>query len=1128
MVIRRLTAASWGQFVDPLDQLLGSTLPIATLKVRARQLLEATRHARRPPPVLLQGEVGTGKNLLARALHEACARSAGPFVHVQCNAIPDTLAESMLFGHERGAFTGADRSRPGYFRTADRGTILLDEIGTLSMAAQARLLQVVDEGLVPVLGLPTPIPVDVWVICATNLDLDEAVRERRFRADLLSRLTIRFILPPLRERPADIIPMAEKFLAQACADFGLPLKKLSPAAQVRVERHGWPDNARGLRNMIENAVVFTPGAVIAAEDLDLGNVTSAPDLRALPREIGMVADEADLRARHLDALEQTGWNISRASKILGITRLTLRTRIRRWKLTEPSAIPERGETTPSVMPPSMVRPRSVEIGREAPDRPEVATHKPGVKAQPVQRVELHQLTWERHWLGFLQVSLTGFDADDPMVAARPYLSVALEKVQQFGGHVVEVWPTGLMAAFGLDAIEGSAQRAASAALAIQIAAGRVHQGTTKPLEWRIGLHALSCLVGAVGSVIQIDRDPRRQAGDVMDALVVESKPESVVASGDIAPFLRRRFSLGAPFGGGPAGHARPVLGPSLHPGGFGGQPGSFIGRLSEMETLQARALVARRGSGQIVGIVGDPGVGKSRLVWEFSHGSPDRGWLVLDAASVPLGRPTPFFAVIELLRVYFDIAPGQAVDVVREKVTQRVVSLDETLVPLLPVFLTLLDVKVDNAEWQMMEPSERRRQMVAGIRRLLLRESARQPLMLLFEDAHWADAETRELLDEIADAIPMAPVVMLVTYRPEYEHVWGGRSYYTQLRVEPLRGESADRLIEEQLGADASLDTLRHQLIQWTDGNPFFVEEVVRTLSEIGVLQGRRGAYRLDRAVDAIVVPGTVEEVLAARITRLGPGPAELLRAAAVIGRQISYAVLAAVSREPSPTLEAYLRTLQSGEFLYRAGETDDREYMFRHALTQEVAYGSLTEAERRTLHARVMAAVALVYETRVDEKINELAHHAFEGRVWDRAVGYLRRAGRRAVARSTNQEAVECYTRALTALSHLPQDRGRQEEAFDLRFDLRTALWPLGEIDRMGQVLSEARDLARALGDSRRQGLAAAAHCHYFFLTSRHADAVTAGEEAARLARATGNPAIERDAMLYVGIVHGAMGDYT
>jgi tetratricopeptide (TPR) repeat protein len=543
--------------------------------------------------------------------------------------------------------------------------------------------------------------------------------------------------------------------------------------------------------------------------------------------------------------------------------------------------------------------------------------------------------------------------------------------------------------------------------------------------------------------------------------------------------------------------------------------------------LEARAAMARQDRGQIVGIVGDPGVGKSRLVWEFTHGGPDRGWLVLESSSVALGHPTPFLGTVELLRAYFDVPPGVPEDTIRGKIARRLASLDEALVPLLSAFLSLFDVPGDDPEWRALEPPQRRRQMLTAIKRLLLEESDRQPLMLVFEDAHWADAETRELLDEMADSVPVAPILMLVTYRPEHEHAWGGRSFYTQLRVEPLRGESADHLLDELLGVDPSLVALRRRLIQSTDGNPFFVEEVVRTLAEAGALKGDRGAYRLAHAVDAIVVPGTVAEVLASRIDRLGPGPAELLRAAAVVGRQVPYAVLAAVSRERPETVELHLRALQSGEFLYRAGEGEEREYTFRHGLTQEVAYASLTDDERCSLHSRALDAMARVYEAREDEKLDELAHHAYAGRVWHRAASYLRRAGRRAFARSANSEAIECFTRALTALSHLPQSREYQVDAFDVRFDMRAALWPLGEISRMDTILSEASDLAQALQDPRRQGLVAAARCHYFFLMSRHADALAAGDAALALARATGNAALERDVTLYVGIVHGAIGSY-
>jgi tetratricopeptide (TPR) repeat protein len=233
------------------------------------------------------------------------------------------------------------------------------------------------------------------------------------------------------------------------------------------------------------------------------------------------------------------------------------------------------------------------------------------------------------------------------------------------------------------------------------------------------------------------------------------------------------------------------------------------------------------------------------------------------------------------------------------------------------------------------------------------------------------------------------------------------------------------------------------------------------------------------------------------------------------------------VSGEPADVLHGHLRALQGREFLYQVGDDAEREYTFRHALTQEVAYASLTEPERRALHSRTMDAMARVYPARQDEKINELAHHAFEGQVWDQAVGYLRRAGRRAFARSANREAAECFTRALTALSHLPDSRARQEEAVDLRFDLRSALWPLGDIEGMERVLAEAGDLAQALHDERRQGLVAVARCHYFFLTGRHAEAVSAGEEALARAKSTGDGALARDATLYVGIVHGAMGHY-
>ncbi len=1087
-----------------MQAVLGASPAIEDLRANIGRIMGRARASSRFPPLLIQGETGTGKGLVASLLHHSGPRAGGPFVAVNCAAIPEGLLEAELFGFERGAFTDAKHAKAGLFQAANRGVLFLDEVGLLPVALQAKLLSAIEERSVRRLGSTRSERIDVWIISASNVDLRAAVLERHFREDLYQRLSgLTLTLPPLRERGDDVIILAEHYLARASADYSLPPRTLTPEARARLLKYHWPGNVRELANLMERAALLSDTAQVTAVTLDLKEapVTALPVPPSGPRVGAASLDEA-MRDHLRGVLEQTGWNITHTAAILGIARNTLRSRIRKLGL----------KGSVAVAPPPAAPEGAALAATGAAMEPEV---RPASRSGTV--------SWERRHVTLLRVALA-VSADESRLAER-LVSLVAEKALGFGGRIEILGQTQLIISFGAVPIENAARRAVSAALAFHKAVLEAGQpgfaGTTL-------VHTEQATVGQAGDTLVIDEAHRVMLGDTLDRMAQHASPGVVQASGVTAPFLARHFELRE--GEKPGAEGEPlfiVVRPD--PSGLGAwrRLTRFVGRQAEMDVLRSRWELAGRGRGQVVGLVGEPGVGKSRLVWEFLHAGVDRGWLVLEAASATLGRPAPFLAVIDMLRLYFDVSPGEAKDSVRDKIARRLALVDETLTRSLPVFLTLLDVPVDDAGWQILEPSERRRQTLAGIRRLMLRESARQPLVLVFEDAHWADGETRELLDEIADSLPMAHILMLVTYRPEYEHSWTGRSFYTHLRVEPLRGESADRLVDDLLGADASLAELRPLLIQWTDGNPFFIEEVVRTLDETGTLQGERGTYQLTRALDRVVVPGTVEEVLASRISRLGAGPAGLLRAAAVIGRHVPYAVLAAVSSVRPELLDTHLHELQSAEFLYQTAETEEHEYTFRHALTQEVAYTSLTAEQRCRLHSQTMGAMLAVYADRENEKINELAHHAFEGRVWERAAGLLRRAGRRAFARSVNREAVECFTRALIALAHLPRTRAHQEEAIDVRFDLRGALWPLGEVDSMGKVLAEAGDLARDLNDERRQGLVAVARCHYFFITSRHVDAVTAGEEALAVARATGNDAIERDATLYIGIVHGAMGSY-
>jgi len=344
-------------------------------------------------------------------------------------------------------------------------------------------------------------------------------------------------------------------------------------------------------------------------------------------------------------------------------------------------------------------------------------------------------------------------------------------------------------------------------------------------------------------------------------------------------------------------------------------------------------------------------------------------------------------------------------------------------------------------------------------------------MLLVFEDLHWIDSETQALLGSLVESLPTARVLLLVSYRPEYRHDWGQKTYYGQLRMDPLPPESTDELLEVLLGPDASLQPLKTLLAKNTGGNPLFLEESVRTLVELHALVGERGAYRLAQPVDTVQVPATVHAILAARIDRLPPEEKRLLETAAVLGKDFAFTLLEAVADETDPPLRAGLDHLQATEFVYETSLFPDLEYTFKHALTHEVAYGTVLQERRRVLHARIVEALERLYPDRLAEQVERLAHHTFRGEVWAKAVIYLRQAGAKAFARSAHREAATCFEQALVAQSHLPETFERRGQAIDLRFELRNSLLPLGKLDQTLDLLREAEAVAKALDDKRRLG---------------------------------------------------------
>jgi tetratricopeptide (TPR) repeat protein len=547
-----------------------------------------------------------------------------------------------------------------------------------------------------------------------------------------------------------------------------------------------------------------------------------------------------------------------------------------------------------------------------------------------------------------------------------------------------------------------------------------------------------------------------------------------------------------------------------------------------MELLRQALEQAHSGHGQLVAVVGEPGLGKSRLFYEFTHSHRTQDWRILHSGSVSYGEATGYLPTIELLKAYFKITDRDSHRDIQAKVTGTLLTLDRALEPELSPILALLDVPTDDAEWTNLDPQHRRQRTLDAVKRLLLRESQVQPLLVVFEDLHWIDSETQALLDGLVESVPVARLLLLVDYRPEYSHGWASRTYYTQLRLDALPAETAGELLEDLLGADPSVDPLKPMLAARTGGNPLFLEESVRGLVEVGALAGERGAYRLTRAVEAIQVPATVQAILAARIDRLPPDEKALLEAASVIGNDVPFILLEEIADVRDDALRSCLGRLQAAEFLYEAALFPDLEYTFKHALTHDVAYSSLLQERRRTLHLKILEALEHRPAHRTTEDVERLARHAVGAESWGKAASYLRQAGRRASAQSAYRAAAGWFEEALRALQRLPESPDVLAQAIDVRLDLRIALIPLGRYHDALDLMREAEGLATRLGDRARLGWVLADICARLRnVLGEHHQAIEVGRRALAIATERGDRALELEAQYRTGQAYFAIGDY-
>ena len=680
--------------------------------------------------------------------------------------------------------------------------------------------------------------------------------------------------------------------------------------------------------------------------------------------------------------------------------------------------------------------------------------------------------------------MEGLDPEEARAIVDPALKLMIDAMHRYDGYIVQSTGDGIFALFGAPvAHEDHAQRGLYAALRVQEDMAKYSAGLraagNPPVEIRVGLNTGEVVVRSIRT-----DDAHTEYTPIGHSMSLAARMQTLAPTGSIVITEQTQKLTAGYFDLKPLGAARikgvsdPInvfeviaIGPLRTRLQMSASRGlsKFVGRRAELEQLDKALELARGGHGQIVAAMAEAGVGKSRLFYEFKMRRQSE-CLVLEAFSFSHGKASAYLPVVDLLKTYFRIADRDDERTRREKVTGKVLALDRALEETLPHLFALLGIPSGDAGLDGMDPSIRRRRTREAVKSLIVRESLNQPLILIFEDLHWVDAESEALLQLIADSLGTAQILLMVNYRPEYRHNWGNKSYYTQLRLDPLGPDNAAELLTAMLGDAPALAPLKETIIERTQGNPFFMEEMVQVLFDQGVLvRDGAAAVSLAKPLTSIQIPSTVKGILAARIDKLAPADKDLLQSLAVIGKEFPIGLVRRVVGKPDDELTPMLSNLQGAEFIYEQPAFPENEYTFKHALTQEVAYDSVLMQRRRTIHERTATALEEMFASTLDDHVADLAHHYSRSANAPKAIEYLRRAAEQAGARSAYNDAIGYAREGLRLIATMPDSRERDQIELKIQMLMGPLLVAVQGFSsqELATNIARAQELCRKVGET-------------------------------------------------------------
>ncbi len=655
--------------------------------------------------------------------------------------------------------------------------------------------------------------------------------------------------------------------------------------------------------------------------------------------------------------------------------------------------------------------------------------------------------------------------------------ILMDEIHRYEGTINQFTGDGVMALFGAPiAHEDHAQRACYASLAIQESlrpyAGWLKREYGLDFTMRIGLNSGSVVVGAIGDDLRMDYTAQGDTANLAARMESSAEPGRVLASEHTYKLAGGFFDFEPVDEIQVKGKPEPVktfllMKPSeiatrIEASAAKGLT-RFVGRKRELETLKDAFDKTRSGEGQVVGVVGEAGVGKSRLMLEFRNSLPKSEYIYLEGRCLHYGSSMPYLPILDAFRSYLGIKEGETESVIRQKMIERIVGSDENLKRCLPPIQELFSIKVDDEEFTNLEPKQKREKTFEAIRDILIRGSQTRTIVMAIEDLHWIDKTTEEFLDYMIGWLPGSRILLILLYRPEYTHQWGSKSYYSKVGVGQLSSNTSAELVQAILEGGAVVPELRELILSRAAGNPLFMEELTHSLLENGSI-GRAGdRYVFTRTVTDIQVPDSIQGIIAARMDRLEENLKRIMQVASVIGKEFAFRVLQAIA-EMKEDLKSNLLNLQGLEFIYEKSLFPELAYVFKHALTQEVAYNSLLLKRRKQIHERIALAIEDLYPERLEEFYEMLAFHFSRSENAAKACHYLKLAGDKAVRGFAMWEAYRLLKKAIDTARNLPEtldNRSRLLEMFRLlAYPLRLLGFPQGSLELLQEGESLARDL--------------------------------------------------------------------